>query len=954
MSLTKTNPEVSLYKVGYTISPRNGLAAGTFTFSQTPPPNENIQFSCNLYNALGDLINTLQAQSTAITSAPLLISGLTGTELTAKLNFSASGMADVEIPLDFNEVGGLSVLSEMNIDFSWYDMPDEDNSFAAGLLKRRDSGDPVQSYLTGFDETGMFNFLSYIPWMDTHFIVAQPPTQNNQYALSGSYSCQFNAGVLGDSYIDTIDLPVPSGSTHVTISFAILLLQGGEFPLGEMMTLDYYENGNKTSSADVSIFNKEDINGWYNQQFSYTLSSLAVSTFKIMLSLNTTGHLGGVLTLDNLAINFMTNPPEPTDKMMVYSDESGSLYGLDAYSGQQKWVFTGQSDFLSSSIFILDGAAYVADGNTQSNVYSVNVNTGKKIWQTPLQGSMYCEPVLSDNLLIAGCSNGYLYALNKETGSIEWNIDFNPPKSGNDIGNSKIDEVNGVAADNHGLIYVATNTGIFAMNTKMQQSLWYHSTPQLVPFAPVLTEQEVIYGDVSGNIVCLDKISGSVKWNLSSSAPINSQPYLIGGIVIFGNDGGQLCGYNVETGEQVWSLEFPGTMIRSFNVDGPYLYFTANEISAFCYCYSYRIDQNQKWTFVQQWKVPASFGAQCSPLIAHDMVYYTMSDRDLYALSKSSGTEIWKFNSGRIGFASPAVVAPKPIDVLSFRYDQYCFLVAHNAYANVDDGWTFAQQTHNIIEQLDMGARGLELDIYRRTVSNVSEVVYDHSGLGNWKIFLSAPWKLLKDSLSEIKTWMDNHKDEVLTIIFEQPDFQNPDPMITKAFTDSGIADYVYYANKINTGKNGSTWNNKTQGWPTLQWMVDNGKRLVVFSQKGRGNTTGFAYLWDYAVENEYGTPSILSGCEKRSESDDLNKNTGKLFVVNYALNMPAIPATIPMPSTYTLTNKYDWLLAKLRSCQDVSANKALPNLVKVNFFEYGASGGPLRVVQEINKEWGH
>jgi hypothetical protein len=336
------------------------------------------------------------------------------------------------------------------------------------------------------------------------------------------------------------------------------------------------------------------------------------------------------------------------------------------------------------------------------------------------------------------------------------------------------------------------------------------------------------------------------------------------------------------------------------------------------------------------------------------MAYYTLSNQNLVALGRTSGTTIWDFTSGSIGFASPAAISPQPIPTLTSRYDQYCYLVAHNAFANVDDGWTYAQQTHSITQQLDMGARGLELDIYRRQVNGVDEVVYDHSGMGNWRVLLRSPWKLLRDSLSEIRNWMDNHPAEVLTIIFEQPDFTNPDPMVTAAFTAAGMATYVYYANQVNYGKNGATWNNRTQGWPSLQWMIDNGKRLVVFSQRSRGNTTGFAYLWDYAVENEYGTPSILSGCEKRAESGDLNQNAGKLFVVNYALNIPTSPTTIPLPSTYTLLNNYYWLYAKLRTCQDVSSNNALPNLVKVNFFEYGAGGGPLRVIQKINQEWGH
>ena len=942
------------YEIGYIVLPDTSITSGNFAFSETPSQGAVIQFTCTLDDANGNKIQSLTASSSEVTSTPIDISSLPGSSLTLKLNFENSGQPDTEIPLDLSSKGGLSALSQMVIAVTWHAV--DDPSANAALIARRNATTPTRSYLTGFDDHGIYGFLSYIPWIASHWVQAQPPTQNSTKALSGSYSCQFNEGLLGQSYIDTIDLAVPSGSTHVVFSFAFTMLMGGQFPsLYHLMTLDVYENGTKKQSYNVGLMNNTEINGWYNEEFTYELSSGSVSNVKMVLSLEATGHLGGILTVDNLSINFIKNAPAAQETLLVYGDTDGNIFGLDRYTGNQLWSFKSEYGFLSSTVLIQHGIAYFGDGNTQANIYALNAQDGTQIWKTPLQGSIDATPVISGNLLIVGSSNGYLYAIDKSNGSISWSLDFyNSLNSKRSTANAVSDYVNGMTSDNHGKVYLSTTDGIYAMNVTSEQSLWYHASSQAVPFAPVLTEEEVIYGDKSGHVFALDKSTGAKKWDYYSSSPINSLPYLVGGVVVFGNDGGELFGLKATDGTLIWTKSFSsGTMIRSFTIDGPYIFVSANDVGGKCYCLSYSIDDQAQWHISEKWSSDLPLGAQCPPAVADDMVFYSASNLELYALEKAGGTRIWDFNSGKLGFATPAIMPPKPIPSLSRRYDQYCYLVAHNAYANIDDGWWYAQQSHTIIEQLDMGARGLELDIFFQDINGTQEIVYNHEGLANIFMYLWAKWKLLKDSLSEIKNWMDNNPDQIITIIFEQgPGLGNPNTSLTQAFRDSGTADYVFYANKTNTGSTGATWNVSTQGWPTLQWLVDNDKRLVVFSQKNKGNTNGFANLWDYAVENEYGTPSILSGCEKRSESDPLSSNTNKLFVVNYALNIPTSPTTIVSPSTYTLTNNYFWLLAKLRMCQDASGNSRLPNLVKVNFFEYGSVGGPLRVVQEINNEW--
>jgi hypothetical protein len=82
-----------------------------------------------------------------------------------------------------------------------------------------------------------------------------------------------------------------------------------------------------------------------------------------------------------------------------------------------------------------------------------------------------------------------------------------------------------------------------------------------------------------------------------------------------------------------------------------------------------------------------------------------------------------------------------------------------------------------------------------------------------------------------------------------------------------------------------------------------------------------------------------------------LSENSGKLFVLNYAPNLPTSPTTVDLPSVYSGINNYYSMLSKVRCCQQKSGNNRLPNLLKVNFFEYGSFGGARAVARQVNND---
>ena len=162
------------------------------------------------------------------------------------------------------------------------------------------------------------------------------------------------------------------------------------------------------------------------------------------------------------------------------------------------------------------------------------------------------------------------------------------------------------------------------------------------------------------------------------------------------------------------------------------------------------------------------------------------------------------------------------------RYNEVAYLTTHNAFNSKQDRFLFPNQKSNIIEQLNNGVRGLMIDVYD---DNGSTVVYHaYKFLGH---------KPLSIYLNDIKYFLDNNPNEIITIILETYTSSNA---IENEITQVGLLKYLH-TQDVNSL------------WPKLQTMIDSNKRLVILSDKNDANEKQrwYHYVWDFAVENKYG-----------------------------------------------------------------------------------------------------
>lgn len=235
------------------------------------------------------------------------------------------------------------------------------------------------------------------------------------------------------------------------------------------------------------------------------------------------------------------------------------------------------------------------------------------------------------------------------------------------------------------------------------------------------------------------------------------------------------------------------------------------------------------------------------------------------------------------------------------RYDQVAYPMTHNAMSNAAAGWVAPNQRFGITRQLQDGIRGLMLDTYEEE----GELLLCHS-------ICLAGSQLLVEGLSEIQAFVADHRDEVVSIIFEN---YITHAQTASAFEQSGLIDFVY-AHSIG------------ERWPMLGELIEADTRLIVFQEKLPEDPQypWLMNIWEHAWE----TPFSFSTPEDFVCDPNRGNPENPLFLLNHFLtgNLGGSADLAEM------VNHNPLFIGRATECE--REGDALPNFVAVDFYDIG------------------
>ena len=180
----------------------------------------------------------------------------------------------------------------------------------------------------------------------------------------------------------------------------------------------------------------------------------------------------------------------------------------------------------------------------------------------------------------------------------------------------------------------------------------------------------------------------------------------------------------------------------------------------------------------------------------------------------------------------------------------------------------------------------------------------------------------LSNIFNDIKLFLDNNPNEVVTIILECYVTAND---IEDEINQSGLSSYLYAHNTV---------------WPTLQNMIDNDNRLVIFSDVDDASSSQnwYHYVWEYAVETHYSVGNINDFTCDFNRGDSVND----LFIFNHFVTDANLGYGLYNESNDVNANPF--FITRALDCQ-TQTNK-FPNFVTVDYYELGDG---LSVVDQLN-----
>jgi outer membrane protein assembly factor BamB len=265
-------------------------------------------------------------------------------------------------------------------------------------------------------------------------------------------------------------------------------------------------------------------------------------------------------------------------------------------------------------------------------------------------GSIWTRPAIYGDLVIFGSNDGFLYALDKNSGLEKWKF-----LTGGIVVSSP------VVSD--GVVYFGSfDKKFYALDARTGEKLWEFLTGGRIPGTAAVVDGRVYFGSEDGKLYCLTP-DGRKEWEFRTGGLVMGTPTVLNGRIYVGSCDKHF--YCIESGRKVWSFLTggwvgdctiadvrTGEMVAGYRVEqkGSSGYAGRNEDLRVCFGsydqYFYCLDINGK----ELWKFQAD--AACGVMRAHPVKDQTIyfGAYQFFAVDLRNGSERWKFRADdRIG-----------------------------------------------------------------------------------------------------------------------------------------------------------------------------------------------------------------------------------------------------------------------------------------------------------------
>ncbi len=240
------------------------------------------------------------------------------------------------------------------------------------------------------------------------------------------------------------------------------------------------------------------------------------------------------------------------DEVLLIGTADGTLYALDAATGEEKWRYEVDEPILGTPNLLsvpvagegADRAAVVVVSQSDGVLHSVDLADGEPIWKT--EGVSRCDgsPAVGDGLVVFGSCVAALHVFSAADGKLERDIEVGADS-----------EVAGGVAVYGDAVFTGSRSGrVLQANLRTGDILWVNEDSEDEVFTtPAVSRDSVVFASSDGYIYALDRETGDRRWTFDTNGTPSS-PVIARDKVVVTSDG-FLHVVRLDDGAPVWSYE---------------------------------------------------------------------------------------------------------------------------------------------------------------------------------------------------------------------------------------------------------------------------------------------------------------------------------------------------------------------------------------------------------------
>ncbi|MBI3399232.1 MAG: PQQ-binding-like beta-propeller repeat protein [Deltaproteobacteria bacterium] len=281
--------------------------------------------------------------------------------------------------------------------------------------------------------------------------------------------------------------------------------------------------------------------------------------------------------------------PTVADGRVYFGANDGKLYCLDVKDGREIWHFQAHTEIISSPV-VEGGVVYF--NSADDKLYALKAENGEKLWQYSrgyvkrTVKRMFASPAAYGNKIYYNFSDGRLVAIEKSSGREIWSRKIGGFSEMWGSGSDAV-IVRFTPTIDNGLVYIIDGDGfIIALDAESGSEKWRFDIIKSSDFA--INRDSIFIAGYDGRIIAIKKESGDILWRrrVSHGVPASlviADKYLIiasnyKSESFFSSSMGSLLDiFDMDKGKKIWSETIDSTTSTSLSAAYNHLFFITDK-----------------------------------------------------------------------------------------------------------------------------------------------------------------------------------------------------------------------------------------------------------------------------------------------------------------------------------------------------------------------------------------